>query len=492
MRFFAIVFMLSGSLTAAPTSTPAEWLAAQPKPAFKAGHTLPPLTRFGWDMDDAVRIALAEDWGYALEFGVAGPRQVENALTKPESREARLLALAIADPQRYPLCVASSRELPKQNVPPEVWTRDAAGLFLNAKAQSLDGNAWQPDMPTVYSPAAPDSFWQQAGELSAAPLRRLRERCRIAIVLNPGEYGLGVPGFAQAVWEQDPHILHLKGALPWPDFISQRKAHFQSLMTQAERAAAPDRLLYLFYTCGGGTNRNVFPGWADWSDLWEHFNSLSDLPSNEAYYRHLNTGWTGERDMLTLCLNAAAREIIDGRPLSYNWLSAGWEDQEGHSHGDLARWAGFLKCYYTAGMIGGNAGYYQFLGKNGFSKPFLPDQPPHWLQQLTTLAHVHGLFSHIEDFLRHGDLLPGPDKHRISKDLPAYEFPTGDATVRVLARKHRDRAEWLVTAWAADGDARDVTVNLPELAAIKLTATPDGAVYRVTIKDGQPQAKSAF
>ena len=191
--------------------------------------------------------------------------------------------------------------------------------------------------------------------------------------------------------------------------------------------------------------------------------------------------------MLTLALNAAALEIADGRTLSYNWLSAGWEGEVGHSHGDLKRWAGFLKCYYTAGMIGGNAGYYQFLGRDGFSKPFPADQPPHWIRQLTALAHIHALFSQLEDFLRNGDLLPGPDRNRISKDVPAYEFPTGDATVRVLARKHRQRAEWLVTAWAAAGEARDVNVTIPEVGALKLRARPDGAIYRVTLKDGKAE-----
>ena len=252
--------------------TPAEWLRAQPKPKFRAGHTLPRLTRFAWDMDDGVRVALAEDWGYALEFGVADVERVDRAINDPTSREGKLLALAISD---------------------------------------------------------------------------------------------------------------------------------------------------------------------------------------------------------------------GGRPLSYNWLSAGWEGEKGHSHGDIARWTGFLKCYYTAGMIGGNAGYYQYLGRDGFSKPFAPGQPPHWLRQITALAHVHATFSHLEDFLRNGDLLPGPDKHRISKDSPAFEFPTGDKNVRVLARKHRQRAEWLVTAWVAEGDAREVTVTIPDLGEIKLQARPDGAVYLASLKDGQ-------
>ena len=116
--------------------TPVEWLRAQPKPKFRAGHTLPRLTRFAWDMDDAVRVALAEDWGYALEFGVADGERVERAISDPASREGKLLALAISDPKRYPLYITTSRELPKARVP-EVWTRDSQGKFVAENEVSL-------------------------------------------------------------------------------------------------------------------------------------------------------------------------------------------------------------------------------------------------------------------------------------------------------------------------------------------------------------------
>ena len=66
----SIIALIHAGLVA-HAMTPAEWLDAQPKPKFRAGHTLPRLTRFSWDMDDAVRVSLARDWGYALEFGVA-------------------------------------------------------------------------------------------------------------------------------------------------------------------------------------------------------------------------------------------------------------------------------------------------------------------------------------------------------------------------------------------------------------------------------------
>lgn len=472
-----------GDAPAPPAAvTPAEWLRAQPKPKFRAGHTLPRLTRFAWDMDDAVRVALAEDWGYALEFGVADVERVDRAINDPASREGKLLALAIADPKRYPLYVTTSRELPKATVP-EVWTRDAQGRFVAENEVSLEDTKWNPEMKTVLSPMAPDAFWQEAGELSAAPIRKLRAKCPIAIVLNTGEYGLGVAGFWKPVWKKDPVIMQAKADKPWLEFTSERKAHGQAIITKAERDAAPDRALYIYYTCGGGTHRSINIDDV-WSYSWAAFKDISDLPSNESYFSHINSGWTGPQDMLTMVLNAASLEIAGGRPLSYNWLSGGWEGEKGHSHGDIARWTGFLKCYYTAGMIGGNAGYYQYLGRDGFSKPFAPGQPPHWLQQITALAHVHAGFSHLEDFLRNGDLLPGPAKHRISKDSPAFEFPTGDKNARVLARKHRLRAEWLVTAWVADGDAREVAVTIPELGEIRLHARPDGAVYLASIGDG--------
>ena len=469
----------------APTTalvTPVQWLKSQPKPNFRAGHTLPLLTRFAWDMDDGMRIALAEDWGYALEFGTADSERVERALNEPESREGKLLAVAISDPKRYPLCVFSSRQLPQSAVP-EVWTHDAQGRFVADNEVSLEETTWNPQMKTVLSPMAPDSFWQEAGELSAAPIRKLRAKCPIAIILNTGEYNLGVAGFWKPVWEKDPAIMKAKGEKTWLDFISERKAHGQGIITKAERDAAPDRQLYIYYTAGGGTHRSINVDDV-WSYSWAAFKDVSDLPSNESYFAHINSGWTGPQDMLTMILNAASLEIADGRPLSYNWLSGGWEGEKGHSHGDIERWRGFLKCYYTAGMIGGNAGYYQYLGRDGFSQPFAADRPPHWLQQLATVAQVHAAFSQLEDFLRNGDLLPGPAKHRISKDSPAFEFPTGEKNVRVLARKHRRRAEWLITAWVADGEARDVTVQIPELGEIRLHARADGAVYIASLGAG--------
>jgi hypothetical protein len=56
---------------------------------------------------------------------------------------------------------------------------------------------------------------------------------------------------------------------------------------------------------------------------------------------------------------------------------------------------------------------------------------------------------------------------------------TGDEDVRVVARKHRRRKEWLVTAWAAADDARDVTVEIADLGQVQLHARPAGSIYIV-------------
>ncbi len=470
----------------ASSLAPAAWLAAQPKPQFRAGHTLPPLTRFGWTLPFDARVELAEHWGYALEFGgYATEKQVEKDLADTNSLAVKLCALTASNPKKYPLAVIVARDLPKQ-VPPETWVRDAEGRALDAKAQSMDGNVWD-ERKTVWSPEAPDAVLAQAGELRANPLRRIREKCPIAIVLNGGEYALGVLGFARPVWEKDPRILKAKGDRSWFDYVSERKAHQELIIAESVRRAVPDRMLYSFYTSGGGTHRNRIANWRDWCWAYEAMKPVSDLPSNEGYYRSFNDGWTGVNDMLTQALNATAREIAHGQPLSYNWLCGGWTRdnlKDDGGLGDLTRYTGFLKCYYTSGMVGGNAGYYAYP-QGGFGVPFPADQPPHWLQQMTTLAHVHALFSHLESFLREGDLLPGPSQHRISKDLPAYEFPSGDKDVRVLARKLKAKDEWLVTAWAAAGPDREAKVNIPQLGALTLRARGRGAVYRVRVTDGK-------
>jgi hypothetical protein len=490
---------------------PARYLAELPAPPFAAGHTLPRLTRFGWTLDFETRVELARRWGYALEWGsvpwlngYATADAVQKAIDDPASDAGKCIRLAAEEPETFKLSVICCRDLPPQDaVPPETWTRDASGEFVSGRAKGFDGNCWSDGVDRIYSPAAPDAVWKEAGRLRAEPLKKLREKCPIAIVLNGGEYGLGVFGFAKPFWEQDPTILAAKGEQSWHEFTSKAKARAESLIADAVRQAVPDRDLYIYYTCSGGTSRNRWPGWVDWGPGYEWFHPVSDLPSGEHYYRHGNSGWTGRNDILTQALNARGFEIAHGKPLCYDWLSAGWEGNAGMNGGetdaendrglgDLERYRGFLTCLYTAGMIGGNAGYYSYpqgyerTSLQGFFQPFPATAPPHWLLQMIALADTHATFSHLERYLRDGDLLPGPARHRWSKQNPAYEFPTGHAGARVLARRMKHTDEWLITAWAADGVARDVSVEIPGLGKVDLVARPAGHVCTATLSDGEP------
>jgi len=89
---------------AARAETALEKLQAAPKPRFRKGHTLPPLTRWGWTMPFEVRVELAELWGYALELGGYVTDGLAKELDDPKSITSRICALAATDPKRYPLC----------------------------------------------------------------------------------------------------------------------------------------------------------------------------------------------------------------------------------------------------------------------------------------------------------------------------------------------------------------------------------------------------
>jgi len=473
--------------------TPAEYLKAQPKPVFREGHTLSPLTRFGWVLDFATRVELAENWGYCLEWGgYADAKAVERALTNSGDIGAKCMALAAKDPAKYKLSVICARDLPENDsVPPETWARDADGKLLSGQAKSYDGTAWTTGMGVIFSPETPDSVWKEAGRLRADPLRLIREKCRIAIVINGGEYGLGVIGHMIKIWKLDPSILKAKGDRAWFDYISERKGRAETIIADTVRKAVPDRLLYIYYNTGTPL-RNRWGGWLEWCFKFEDMKSASDLPGTEIYYKSGNSGWTwtdNTGDALTQALNARGLEIAHGQPLSYNFLCGGWtrnkDGKDINLLSDINLYIGFLKCFYTSGMVGGNAGYYTYP-PGGFGAPFPADQPPHWLRQLVALSQTHALFSHLEDYLRKGDLLPGPNMHRWTKDQPAYEFPTGDKAVRVLARKIKGQMQWLITAWAADGVDRPVAVDIPELGNVHLQARACGSVYKAVIKNGKP------
>jgi large subunit ribosomal protein L22 len=84
---------------------PTDYIASvEPKPFFKPGHTLPPLTRFGWVSPFAARKLFAQDWGYAVEFSGYASESVVDRVDNPFSDEAKAVARMLrVSPQKLNL-----------------------------------------------------------------------------------------------------------------------------------------------------------------------------------------------------------------------------------------------------------------------------------------------------------------------------------------------------------------------------------------------------
>ena len=464
---------------------PAQLLQEQPKPKFRAGHTLLPLTRWGWETDFATKVELAKNWGYALDFGECTAARVKQ-LDDPKSDFSKLVALTVSNPKQYPLAVMTPRPFLRRGddfckqLPDSAWCHDIHGKLIETQ-----GGAF-------LSPEAPDAVFERAASIVAEPLKALRKKAPIAIVLNGGEYPLGVAGWELKHWIQDPKVVKAVGSQSWFEYLSKQKARQEMCVTRAVREQVPDRLAYILYPIDGCQYRNHNDDWWQWTYDYRWMKPVVDLPGSSLYFREFNSGWTGDNDLLTQAINAVGFQIELGEPLAYNWFCSGWDQAavikaKQNPYADQEHYMGFLKCCYTAGAIGGCAGFFSYP-KGGFAAD-QGDKMSDWLAQMVTLAHVQALFSHLDDFLRQGDLLPGPNMHRWSKSQPAYEFPTGDPQVRVVARLHRNRKEWLITAWAAGGENREVSVDFLELSTLKLLARKCGSVYRATLTNGKPSLK---
>ena len=477
-RCHVVLFMLGALLLAMAqpgrTKTVAQWLDAASAPNFKAGNTLPRLTQCGWDLDYDTCVALADHWGYCLIF-----QWFTKDLAKPDSLSSRLVALSAADPKRYPLSVYVLRPFQEANflatLPESAWTHQPDGTRVKG----------------LISPLAPDSAYEAAAKIVGSDLALIQRKTPINIILNAGEEGLTVAGNSGGHWRKDPAILQALGDnvtkdAAWDNLISTAKAHGELIIKNAALAAAPTASLYEYYTTDGDMSRGEAgmspPGVPDnqWIWHWEYpaMRPVSTLPNTQMYYKLVNSGWAGRYPALTQYLNAVAQQIACGDPLSYNWVNAGSSKPPSPNNSDDAHYIGILKCMYTAGMVGGIAGYFRYPEK-GFTGE-QGEEAPLWLLQMEDLGQVHALFTYLENYLRNGDLLPGPDHHFWSKDLPAYEFPTGDDTAHVLVRRLRGQQYWLICAWAADGADRNVSVTIPDLGKVTVQARAAGSVYRAT------------
>lgn len=493
--------LTSSTLCPNGNDKPATYLANYPnKPIFREGYTLPRLSHWAWGQQVDTAIELTGNWGYALEMGEASDSLITNML-KPSTSQGKMYAKALEDPEKYPLQVNINRWIvPTSAYPKEAFFTDANGSYVNGTK--------------TFSTETPSSFLRLLAEKKADPLRKIDDIAHIAIILHGGESDLSVSGFGASAANQDPKAVAAKGTKSWNEYFSEKKGYQEGLVAEAVRSAVPDRQAYIYYTGS--------PGYAGgWGFGDSEMRNVPDILSSEMYYNYgTNIGYTvqtnpdtgvitNNNDMLSQVLSSAGRQIEIGRPLSYNWVTGGWWGKLGR----LDLYLGFLKSYYMAGNIGAVAGYFDYPrstpqtdggfgveGYDGFDScmdpniPFVyenrtqpqPNSIPHWLTQMIQLSQAHGLFSYLEPFLRNGDLVEGPNKSPIVKTRPAYEIPTGFNNTRVVARKLKNSDQWILSAWAADGITRDVTVNVPGLGTVTLNAVPTTHIYYAKINNGNP------
>ncbi|MDZ8023368.1 MAG: hypothetical protein RMX65_002505 [Nostoc sp. DedQUE01] len=490
-------------------STPLDHLKAAPRPVFKKGNTLLPLGQAHCGLSKDTYIELANYWGYGLPI-----------------ERANLAQYAQANPGRYQPVVMvgevykfydnyDGRHPNLPTLPPNTWLRDNNGKII------LKGG--QP----IVSPAAPNEAFQIIGDYYGKSIRQLEITAGqpIKLITNQGESGLWIPGDNDPaqLFGQDPQVkadFNNSGLNNWFAYISRNKARQEGVLKEKLFSNLQSRPTYSWYQEQYGTERGRWAGWAWYMFNYEHFLDLSrktivsDYTAPEMYYNFHNSGWTGIEynsavpwDALTQALNNISGAISLGQKFTYPWVNMGWE-APGQPISSPDTFMGMMKTYYTAGAIGSVGGYFVCSGPIwealNYNKP-IGATTPTLIQQLTIQGHTHALFSHLEEYLRKGDLLPGPKLHpyqSYTKVLPAMEFPAegqtqqlqgrwGPVTVptaRVLARKISGEDRWLVTAWANVGNDRDVKVKIDnKLGTLTLRARKAGSVYVVKLVNGLVQ-----
>lgn len=485
-------------------ATPLDWSGALPRPTFRAAHGLPPLTRWTGTHVLAFQRQMAERYGYAIDLGDTSPGWDED-FANPNGTIAQKIALKALDPVTYKLSIMVWRPL----VDGEADFYDA---YPEMRLRGADG---EPN--GGFSPEAPDALFEEVAEMSASRLRAFRQKIaaavpdspRVDVVLNGGEYGLGIWGDDDAKWLDDAVVRAAiedefdlaEGEAPTEDqmfaYISERKAQQEQIITDAHVEANPGGQ-YVYYTTWSVGWKERWDGW--WRYAWD-FPTIATLSSPAGiaipsiYYRDYasqDTGWDGDKDSLSQLTNAQAWQQDQGAPLQYLSTCGGWP-HEGSGFGDDViaddtLYMGYLKAAYTVGLLGGIGGYFSNPGW-GDEETATSDEMPNWLRQLVTLGEVHALFSHLEGYVRHGTLVPGPDAHRWSTGKPAYELPAllggeVDEGVRVIARRSQGGSSWLVTVWAFEGDDREVAVTVDDaLGELRFEARGGGSVYVVTLDD---------
>lgn len=430
-----------------------QWLEQNTLPVFNPKHTLPNLGQmFPGNINIESRLALATNYGYGIRL----------SRSKERANEVKLANLCVTNPKLYKVALFFSN---MDGITKRTEYKWPEGTFLPGTK--------------VFSPEMPDAAWDNmidyVMKMMDVQLGDLPPSC-VGSIENWTEYGIHIPKSYAEMGETNPVLLKAKGNRTWYEYISCRKAYYEKRMRDAIKAKYPNALYTAYTFAGMEEEKDRMYGFD-----YKYMKDGVDLASPEIYYNYFNTGFQGKADIFSELTHARFYEITNGSPYYYAWLSAGFVREISKYQGavkqgmysPMDKWMGFLKINYTAGMVGGvTTGEFDQVDSD---KQYPANNPPAWIEQMAVLGHAHALFSWLEPVLRNSDLLEGPYKHKWSPTQPAYEFTQDNS--KVMARKTKDKNQWLVTAWAMDGVERNVTVNIPVLGTYTILARSCGTVY---------------
>ncbi|XAI95715.1 hypothetical protein [Dolichospermum phage Dfl-JY23] len=489
-------------------STPLDHLRSFPKPKFNVNSTLLlPLGQSNCGVAPDIHKELAEYWGYGLLIDRRGLASVAASNPGKYTAIANIASL-------YSVFENWRGDKPGLPVLPDgTWIKNSSGVIVLENGRP------------IISPTAPDQTFEIVGDYIGDQLKSYQDTAGqpIKLLLNEGEYGLWLlqdrPS-SSGHWGQDPVAtagFNASGLPFWTDFVSQQKARQESIIKNRIYAKLGQTPVYSWYQEQYGTERGRWSDWKRYIFIYDYFLNngfpvVSNYTAPEMYFGLNNSGFSGINynsavnwDMLTQALNNISGAISLGQDFTYPWISLGWE-APGQAIADPERFMGMIKMYYTAGAIGSVAGYFVCEGSSWsalYNNTAVGVDTPLAIKQYVIQGHAHALFSHLEEYLINGDLLPGVGNSSytaFTNTVPSREFPViGESqqvqglgkmvtvpTARVIARKINNQDRWLVCAWANTGENRDIQVNIDSrLGTLTLRARKAGSVYKVSIVDGK-------
>lgn len=540
----------------APGNIPA-FVEAQVSPVFRSVRNLPPLS-VGAFVSTAMNERLAEKYRYALHIGDLSQYYADMASAYSD-RMRECIDLAAASPETYALATYLSGYIGFFDCERHARIR---AMYPSIAMHHMDGSLWANDASGCYeyNPVGSAEAWLAFANDAHIPqnLQTINDAvvahgARISVINDIGEWGLGLAGIGEAHWDdptwrmwelssafwEDADVRAAWGPMPAPGDWGQAiieaayagvsegaGVQHGAISQQLVAIAGPD-VLYTYYGGGPAPHTGRFNEWrqAAWDHARlraHHVNHPDDVYGSQMYFGDngeggLGVAWTSSSsqstgtgdalgrsaDHFTHALAAASNAIAAGSPHAYVYIAS--KGLHAASYADPEELTGFLKTYYALSMIGGvffsldlQADTGSGRTEPGFSTTTLPPYMP----GMIAMGEVHALFSHLEEFIFDGTVLPNAhgDMHPFTHWVTPfalyeqYAYPVGaafhgphdasptvDRSVRVVIRKRNGTDEWLVAGWVAAGADRDVDVELPApLGRTTLNFRRAGSVYRLT------------